>query len=618
MVIARAQRRTRDAAIRLSTVDSLTGLFNRTFFFAAIEREIARSARSGRGFCLLMMDLDELKSINDRLGHFHGDRVLRGVGEVITQGVRQIDTAARYGGDEFVVLLPETDPTGAFVLAEKIRLGVNARWPSTCRPGSPQPSLSIGVVAYPDDGRTADELIISADGAMYASKRAGKDRVTGVPMPAAGRPVDAGVASLRERHRPTTPAPTGRPGFSTRAIRAASRIPKLDQTPTSVPIYQTATFASADADELGRVAADGRAGLCLQPHLQPDHERARRAPTRSWPAGRPGVALASGMGAIHAALASLRPGRRPDRRPDRDLRLDPAAAAADVRRLRRPGRHRRHDRPRRGRRGARRRADPGPLRRDHRQPDDRVADHAALAELAHRHGATYVVDNTFASPYVCRPLELGADLVVESATKFLGGHSDVIAGVVAGSAELIAGVERVQIDTGATLGPLEAFLVLRGILTLAIRVERHAATAAALGGLARASGRRACRPLSGSAEPSPARRRAAPVPARRRRRDAGLRGRGRPRRRPGGHRRADAPRADRLARAASTRWSSTRRRPRTASRPRRSCSPPGSPRACSASRSGSRTSRTCRRTSRRPSLRRATLDGRPVPALGAV
>ena len=77
MVIARAQRRTRDAAIRLSTVDSLTGLFNRTFFFAAIDREIARSARSGRGFCLLMMDLDELKAINDRLGHFHGDRVLR-------------------------------------------------------------------------------------------------------------------------------------------------------------------------------------------------------------------------------------------------------------------------------------------------------------------------------------------------------------------------------------------------------------------------------------------------------------------------------------------------------------------------------------------------------------
>jgi diguanylate cyclase (GGDEF)-like protein len=186
MVIARAQRRTRDAAIRLSTVDSLTGLFNRTFFFAAIEREIARSARSGRGFCLLMMDLDDLKTINDRLGHFYGDRVLRGVGKVITLGVRQIDTAARYGGDEFVVLLPETDPTGAFVLAEKIRIGVNAmaiEMPGDAR----RPSLSIGVVAYPDDGRTADELIISADGAMYTSKRGGKDRVTGVPMPGTGR-----------------------------------------------------------------------------------------------------------------------------------------------------------------------------------------------------------------------------------------------------------------------------------------------------------------------------------------------------------------------------------------------------------------------------------------------
>src|SRR6187401_1195518 len=189
MVIARAQRRTRDAAIRLSTVDSLTSLFNRTFFFAALDREIARSARSGRGFCLLMMDLDELKSINDRAGHFHGDRVLRGVGAVITLGVRQIDTAARYGGDEFVVLLPETDPTGAFVLAEKIRLGVHTM-DVTLPVGSPEPSLSIGVVAYPDDGRTADELIISADGAMYASKRAGKDRVTGV----------TGVPVQTERH----------------------------------------------------------------------------------------------------------------------------------------------------------------------------------------------------------------------------------------------------------------------------------------------------------------------------------------------------------------------------------------------------------------------------------
>jgi diguanylate cyclase (GGDEF)-like protein len=208
MVIAREQRRTRDAAIRLSTVDPLTGLFNRTFFFAAIGREIARCARSGRGFCLLMMDLDDLKAINDRLGHHQGDRVLRGVGDVISDGVRKIDTAARYGGDEFVVLLPETDPTGAFVLAEKIRRGVNALAIDQATPGS-HPSLSIGVVSFPGDGRTSDELMISADEAMYASKRGGKDRVTGVSIPirrngrgpetgggqAAGAIGDSGVAS---------------------------------------------------------------------------------------------------------------------------------------------------------------------------------------------------------------------------------------------------------------------------------------------------------------------------------------------------------------------------------------------------------------------------------------
>jgi diguanylate cyclase (GGDEF)-like protein len=186
MVIAREQRSSRDAAIRLSTIDPLTTLFNRGFFFAALEREIARSARSGRGFCLLMMDLDELKAINDRLGHFHGDRVLRAVGSVVNDGVRRIDTAARYGGDEFVVLLPETDPTGAFVLAEKIRIGVN-ELVLDLPDDTVRPSMSVGVVSYPEDGSTADELMISADKAMYASKRAGKNRVTGVDVPA-GRP----------------------------------------------------------------------------------------------------------------------------------------------------------------------------------------------------------------------------------------------------------------------------------------------------------------------------------------------------------------------------------------------------------------------------------------------
>ena len=177
MVVAREQRRSRNEAIRLSTIDSLTGLYNRSFFFGALEREIQRSARSGRGFCLLMMDLDGLKAINDRFGHFHGDRVLRGVGEVVGRGVRRIDVAARYGGDEFVALLPETDPTGAYVVAEKIRIGVvELAFDGAAR--DIRASLSIGVVTYPDDGGTADELMISADQAMYGSKRQGKNRIS--------------------------------------------------------------------------------------------------------------------------------------------------------------------------------------------------------------------------------------------------------------------------------------------------------------------------------------------------------------------------------------------------------------------------------------------------------
>ncbi|MEJ7748064.1 MAG: aminotransferase class I/II-fold pyridoxal phosphate-dependent enzyme [Candidatus Limnocylindrales bacterium] len=269
------------------------------------------------------------------------------------------------------------------------------------------------------------------------------------------------------------------PGFSTRAIRAASRAPRVDQRPTSVPIYQTATFSSRDAQELGDVAGDPRSGYAYSRISNPTSGALADA-YAELAGGERGLAVASGMAAIHAALASvLRAGDRVvaplaiygstraqllhtfagfgvevafvDATDEAAVRA--ALAEARTRVL---------------------------YAETIANPTTFVSDHAALARLAHEHGATYIVDNTFASPYVCRPLDLGADLVVESATKFLGGHSDVIAGVVAGRADLVAEVERVQIDTGATIGPFDAFLVLRGILTLALRVERHAATALAL------------------------------------------------------------------------------------------------------------------------------------------
>lgn len=195
-VVGSEQRRSRDVAIRLSALDPLTGLFNRTLFFAALDREIARSARSGRGFCMLMLDLDELKAINDRHGHHAGDAVLRAIADRISSGVRKIDVAARYGGDEFVALLPETDPTGGWILAEKIRLSVaGLHIPGMGR----APTVSIGVVAYPRDGESADALMIQADQAMYVSKRAGRNRVSG---PGSDPMVDLPIESAETSGRP--------------------------------------------------------------------------------------------------------------------------------------------------------------------------------------------------------------------------------------------------------------------------------------------------------------------------------------------------------------------------------------------------------------------------------
>jgi methionine-gamma-lyase len=268
-------------------------------------------------------------------------------------------------------------------------------------------------------------------------------------------------------------------GFSTRAIQAASRAPRVDQRPSSVPIYQTATFSSADAQELGEMAADPRAGYAYSRISNPTSS-ALGAAYAELAGGEAGVALASGMGAIHAALASqLKAGDRVvapqvaygstrTQLVDSFARFGVIVDFADLT----------------DNTAAAETIAAAPTRVVYAEtianPTTVVTDHATIARLAHEHGATYIVDNTFASPYVCRPLEFGADLVVESGTKFLSGHSDVIAGVVAGRKELIRQVEKVQIDTGATIGPFDAFLVLRGILTLAVRVERHAQTAAAL------------------------------------------------------------------------------------------------------------------------------------------
>jgi diguanylate cyclase (GGDEF)-like protein len=176
------QRRTMAQAITLSQTDPLTGLFNRSQLSVTLDREVSRTRRSDRGFCVLMIDLDGLKAINDTAGHLRGDEVLRAIGAIIQGSIRTVDSAYRFGGDEFVVLLPETDIVGAFVVAEKIRAGAEDVGATFAGP-EPLTSVSIGLVSHPEDGLSAEELMTAADRAMYQAKRLGKNQISGNPRP---------------------------------------------------------------------------------------------------------------------------------------------------------------------------------------------------------------------------------------------------------------------------------------------------------------------------------------------------------------------------------------------------------------------------------------------------
>ena len=279
--------------------------------------------------------------------------------------------------------------------------------------------------------------------------------------------------------RATNPPDRSRRGFATRAIKAATTPPVVEQQANAVPLYLSATFSASDAAELGAISTGSQAGYSYARLDNPTGSALADAIAEVEGAEAARV-FASGMGAIHAALASiLRTGDRVLATSaiygsTRSLLLNQFGrlgvtttfvdatdlAAVDAALALTPTRILYVE--------------------TISNPTIVVVDVAALAAIAHAHDALLIVDNTFASPYLCRPIELGADLVAESATKFIGGHSDVLAGVVAGSHERIASVRQVEIDTGGTLSPLSAFLVLRGLTTLALRMERHAATARVL------------------------------------------------------------------------------------------------------------------------------------------
>jgi diguanylate cyclase (GGDEF)-like protein len=160
----------------LSETDDLTGLFNTRGFAIAANRLFGQALRYGRPAAVLMIDSDNLKAVNDAHGHDAGSSLLRLVANAVQAELRATDVPARYGGDEFIVLLPETPPKGALEVAERIRGAIHAR-PLALASGQVTASVSIGIACYPEDGRTLDMLAARADRALYQAKQEGRNRV---------------------------------------------------------------------------------------------------------------------------------------------------------------------------------------------------------------------------------------------------------------------------------------------------------------------------------------------------------------------------------------------------------------------------------------------------------
>jgi diguanylate cyclase (GGDEF)-like protein len=170
-------RRTQAQLELLATHDPLTTVLNARAFASQLAQELGRNRRYGRPLALIYLDLDDFKKVNDAHGHATGDAVLRLVADAMRSAVRQADVVGRLGGDEFGVLMPETDGSVAHSVANRLAAGIR-----TVFRGTPSVTASIGVVAVSGTEAGSDDLLRKADQAMYEAKRAGKDRVVQVTM----------------------------------------------------------------------------------------------------------------------------------------------------------------------------------------------------------------------------------------------------------------------------------------------------------------------------------------------------------------------------------------------------------------------------------------------------
>jgi len=258
---------------------------------------------------------------------------------------------------------------------------------------------------------------------------------------------------------------------ATAAIHAG-RLPALAGVPVIAPVHRSVIYEFVDADEFGRVMGDARQGYLYTRIRNPTTDELG-AVVAELEGAEAGLCFASGMGALSAAVAELAP---------------PGAGMVAATQIYGQTHHMAATRPDGrlvdiGDMDALRRAAEGAalvVCETVSNPSLAVADIPAVAEVAHAAGARLVVDNTIATPIGCRPLDHGADLVFHSATKYLNGHSDVLAGVAAGPAELIGRLAERSLELGATLAPDSAWLVRRGVRTLHLRVERAAENAMAI------------------------------------------------------------------------------------------------------------------------------------------
>jgi diguanylate cyclase (GGDEF)-like protein len=163
---------------RLASTDPLTGLFNRRLLFIRLEQELARAQRIGSELCLAYLDIDHFKHINDTYGHLTGDEVLKWLSALMKEMLRKSDVLARMGGEEFLIMLPDTGLQGAQLIAERLRAEV-ARVPCEGGGASIPVTISIGILYVPPTTtEPPDELLRKADEALYSSKQSGRNRVT--------------------------------------------------------------------------------------------------------------------------------------------------------------------------------------------------------------------------------------------------------------------------------------------------------------------------------------------------------------------------------------------------------------------------------------------------------